>query len=291
MRMLLVVVGILLFCMQRAAAHGGGGFRDPGSVPPGLRGDGPPPPPPVTCDCARPECAACSDSRLVAATPLRLPGACSVQTTVERWDDFEFVTLEFTFQRTGSTVPLETHLTFDTGPLFAATGGRISIAGNALTAALAPAADARRSYLRARTRDLDPLLVLRLGAGRHRLRAFPVARDGATIVTVEGIRLAAPRKRTGTRLYRTGDRLLAVKSGGPGDEGFHDTAHGRVLRFLDLDAARAEFGEALANAVEVTWVPAVECAVTGRGSAAASDDTALVALPPAERAPAREVVE
>jgi len=279
MRMLLAAVGILLLCTQRATAHGGGSFRDPGRVPPGVRGDGPPPLPPVACDCALPECAACSDSRLVEATPLRLPGACNVQTTVERWDDFELVTLEFTFQRTGSTVPLETHLTFDTGPLFAATGGRISIAGNALTAALAPAADARRNYLRARTRDFDPLLVLRLGAGRHLLRAFPVGMDGATIVTVEGVRLAAPRKRTGTRLYRTGDRLLAVKAGGPGDEGFHDAAHGRVLRFFDLDAARTEFGAALANAATVPWVPAVECAVTGRGSAAASDDTALVALP------------
>jgi hypothetical protein len=82
-----------------------------------------------------------------------------LQTTAERWDDFATVALEFTFQRCISPVPLETHLTFDVGPLFAATGGEIQLDGATLCASLAPSREARRKYLWARANAIDPLLL------------------------------------------------------------------------------------------------------------------------------------
>jgi hypothetical protein len=112
------------------------------------------------------------------------------------------------------------------------------------------------------------MLVLRRGPGRVDVRACPARRYPVTVV-LEGYMLVEPPRIEPVRLYRTGDRVLAV---------VHDWQGFRSLHFLSESECRERFGARAA--VEVPFVPALESAATGRGAAAVCDETALAALAP-----------
>jgi len=266
-------------------AHGGS-FSDRGGVPPGIARPsdpvppGPPPGIPIPCDCARVDCPACSDGRLVSADALARNEVAQEITT--RWTDVAAMRLTLTW-RGQERRTVETHRRLEPSALFAVTAGSITQGDAVLVASLAPGRDARRRYLWARARGLDPFLALRLGPGSVDVRAFPVRQGGDTVVTLEGFALAPAERRGAPRFYRTGERVLVVRdtraADPPRDGEWADAAERRALRFLNRAAARRRYGERVDGATEVPFVPALETALTGRGNGASGDERVLVAVP------------
>jgi len=276
MKLAIAIIGLLAL-PGTALAHGGGGFRGPsGGVPPGLRA-----PDPLVCDCARPDCTNCSHAQLVSGK--RLTRKAIARTVSRRWDDFAAIRIVATFG-TNAPRPIEAYAELEPAALFAVVAGSIAQSDSTLRASLRPSRDARRRYLYSVQRSRDPFLVLRAGPGRYHLRAFPVDATGDTVVTIDGVGLAAPRRRGAPRLYRTGDRVLVVSDGGSGGA-FVDRDDGRELRFLPLAEAREQYGDRAASAERVPFVRSLETAASGRGAAAVGDATALTALEPGAELP------
>ena len=281
---------LLIVCALGAEvlAHGGSYRGPPGGVPPGLRVPAGLVSAGLACDCARPDCSQCSHDQLMGGE--RLTRSEIVQRTTRRWNDFAALRITATFRgRTGGAV--EAYALLEPSALFAATAGSILQGDSLLSSSLRTSKDARRRYLWAKQRKLDPLLVMRRDPGRYHLRAFPVRNDRDTIVMIQGFALAAPQERGAPRLYRTGDRLLVVRDtrvGRPLEEGEWADADGkRALSFHGLAAARRRYGKSVELAVEVRFVPALETALTGRGDAAASNEVVLVALEAGAELPPR----
>jgi len=276
---------LLVVCAlgSEVLAHGGTFSGPSGGVPPGLIV-----PTGLACDCARPDCSQCSHSQLMGSE--RLTRSEIAQKTTRRWNDFATLRITATFRgRVGG--PVEAYALLAPSALFAATGGSIRQGDSVLIGSLRMSKDARRRYLWARQRGLDPLLVMRRDPGRYHLRAFPVQNDRDTVVTIEGFALAAPQERGAPRLYRTRDRVLVVRdtaAGRPLEEGeWADADSKRALSFHGLTAARQRYGKSVDLAFEVPFVPALETALTGRGAAAAGDKAVLVALESGAELPPR----
>ncbi len=273
---------------SEASAHGGGSWEGRRGRNPGI-----PISPGIECDCARTDCAFCSDGRLVGVKRL----VCSevAQRATRRWNDFAALRVTATF-RAHTQWLREAHIRVAPSALFAVTGGSIRHGNSFLKASLRASQDARRRYLWSRhwsrRRGLDPLLVTWRAPGRCHLRAYPVRAKPDTVVTIEGFGLAAPKKRGAPRLYRTGDRVLIVRDAqalaAPLKTGeWADTAGQRVLSFHDVATARQRVGDRVDRAIKVPFVNAIETALTGHGTDAVENETALVALEPGAKLPPR----
>jgi hypothetical protein len=206
-----------------------------------------------------------------------------------RWGDIALRRIEISFETSREHGAVEAYARLEHGPLFAAVGGSVSAGdGVTLLAELKESEDARRQYLYARQNyPFDPMLVLRRGPGRIDVRAFPVRKGVKAAVVIEGFVLVDSTPPQNARLYRTGDRYLAVvPSGKDADRDratFRDERTGRALHFLSEAECRERFGTDAA--IEVPFVAALEAAATGRGEGAASDTTALLAIPVTAPAP------
>jgi hypothetical protein len=186
-------------------------------------------------------------------------------TVGERWGDVARCRVEIRLE-----IRSEVHVRLEPGPLFAAVAATVTTGDAAVAAELRPCAESRRAHLYASCAG-DSMLVLRRGPGRADVRVRAGAQ--ATVV-LEGYVLVEPPRIEPVRLYRTGGRILAV---------VHDWQGFRSLHFLSERERRERFGARAAE--EVPFVAALESAATGRGDAAASDDTALAALVPWSRQP------
>lgn len=234
---------------------------------------GPPPGIGLLCDCAKVECRKCSAGDLELGKRL-----ATRKVTVERHQqsyDFAFVRCTTVF-RAKAKRPIEAYAVLSPAAVFAPTGGSILHANTRLTAKRAGAQESRRKYLWAKSRGLDPFLLLRSGPGRYGLRAFPVRDDYDTVVTVEGVVLAPPRVRGSVRLYRTDETWVAVRDLKPDEKPapaeFHDVEGGRALRFMTTEGVSARYPKLSNSPVRVPFVRELKRAIEG-------DATALVALP------------
>jgi hypothetical protein len=265
---------LLPLLAEAAAAHGGRHAQPPPLVERGIE-----------CDCGRVECDRCSADALARGDEL-LPVERSV-TTVRRWGDVARCRTRLVLRARPERRATEAYVRLEPGPLFAVVAGELSNGDETLPARLEPSRDARRKYLFGRRfMNRDPLLVLRRGPGRIDLRVYPVSRDVAATVEVDGYVLADAPSSEAPRLYRTADRYLAIL---PAARDPHRSTAalwekaafwegGRSLHFLSRAECRERFGTDEAR--EVPFVHALEAAATGQGAQAASGDMALVALPP-----------
>jgi len=270
------VLMVLMTITAAVWAHGGG-FRDGGDLPPGLRA-----PSGIPCACAKIECDNCATRALREGKEL---SRCTTTVTeLKRWGDIARVRIEVTLETQRQRGSIEGYARLEPAPVFAAVAG--SLKGELeLTASLQPSARARKIYLWERRRfNFDPLLVLRRGAGRLDLRAFPIGRGKPVVITLEGYTWAPSAAGSGVQLYRTGQRCLAVAPRTPVDWG-GVAAGDRTLRFLTERECRARFPEH--SFVLVPCVPALEAAATGRGRDAASGEVVLAAFAPGVQLPPR----
>jgi hypothetical protein len=269
---------VLAAAAPRARAHGGcfGHARR-----------GPVQAPSIACDCARAECETCSapglaEGRDLSKREVRLE-------TVKRWGDLEQVRVTVTFETKVERTFLEAHARIERPPVLAVTAGTVTCVEADLTGIRAPDERARRDYLWERDRRLrDPMLVRAEGIGAVSVRVFPVSTRAPMIARLDAFTLAEPAGTAGPRLYRTSDRFLAVVPRTPENErdaDFVDAAGGRALFFLTEAQARVRHADLVAAAVEVPCLDALRDAIRGRGDAAVTADTSLVALPKGSRAP------
>jgi len=266
------------FLARAAAAHGGSGFRGPGGgVPPGLLQDavqrG------IPCDCGLAECDKCSSEALRRGDEVNVSPPVVMLT--KRWGDVARCRIEVTLETSRDRGMVEAYARIEPGPLFAAVAGSFRNGSETLSADLGPSEEARRKYLYARRLfNFDPMLVLRRGAGRIDVRAYPLRKGEKAVLVLEGYLLVDAPEPEPVRLYRTGDRFLAIVALGrdehPDRAAFRAGRSGRSLHFLSRAECRERFGTDAAE--EVPFVPALESAVTGKGDRAASDSTALIAL-------------
>jgi hypothetical protein len=233
----------------------------------------------IQCSCAKVECEKCSLRAYRIGTG---DVTCSEETTVvKRWGDITQLRIVVRYGTEAERANLEGYTCLQPATVFAAVGGRIEQGESTLVAGLLPSEETRQKYLWERRRStLDPMLVLRRGPGRVDLRAFPILQGQPVTVTVEGFALGAAPAGQGPRLYRTGERCLAVVplADAPDGAAMVDTAGGRALFFLSEVEARERYPR-----IEMTSIPcvrALETAVTGAGTQAAAEVCVLAALDP-----------
>lgn len=259
----------VLFVFASVAWSHGGTYRGPSGY--WKRG--------IPCTCAKVECEKCSPRAFRMGTG---DVTCSEETTlVNRWGDISQLRIVVRYGTELERGNLEGYTALRPGAVFAAVGGRIEQGDSILVAGLLPSEETRQKYLWERRRStLDPMLVLRRGPGRVDLRAFPILHGKPTTVTVDGFALGAAPDGSAPRLYRTGERCLAVVplAVAPGTPDFVDSTGGRALYFLSPVEARERFPEAEMSAVPC--VQALETAVTGAGNQAAAEICVLAALDP-----------
>ncbi|MFQ5843597.1 MAG: hypothetical protein ACE5JG_01265 [Planctomycetota bacterium] len=292
-----VAIHLALFAAPRAWAHGGAGPRGPGGPPPGLRVPPPPPPvaavapcgreptdpeppppppsdpnapptppadaaPPPPCLCAAVECRRCADY-LLATDALAVRELETA--TLHSWGDLRRIQVRVTFQARDDVLG-EAHAPVRVPPLFAVSAARVERKGASLAASPTPSQEGRKRYIETKRRELDPLLLVRRSPGSYDLRAFPVGAHSKTVVVIEGYALADRPP----RLYRTGDRFLAVAplpaKGEADGARLADHKRGRALRFLDRTQAQRRFGAAAVSAArQVPCVAQLEAAAGNTG--------------------------
>jgi hypothetical protein len=168
---------------------------------------------------------------------------------LRRWGDVAKVRVSLSFRAKKDVGRTEAYASVAPGLVFAISSARVEHGGQRLDAAERPAAEAGAEYLATVARIRDPLLLTRKGPGRFDLRVFPVEPAETTRVVVEGWALLE-RTATRDRLYRTGDRVLAVAADGE-----------RAYEFLTDDAARERDAALLRSATLVPCVAALEAAL------------------------------
>ena len=267
MRWLLITLS-LVAATDAAFAHGGGAFNGP---PPGYWKRG------IPCSCAKIECDKCATQALRDGKDI---SRCRTKVTeLKRWGDIAQLRITVTLETKRKQGSVEGYVRLQPAPVFAAVSGSIQSFTTSskaphpvgLKATLRGADEARRTYLWERRRfSFDPLLVLRRGPGEVHARMFPISKLLQTHIVIDGYALLARSDIAGVRLYRTGQRYMAVGR------------HG-MPEFLSEDECRARYGTGVA--VVVPCVPQLETAVTGRGTAAAGDDVALAAFPARAKLP------
>ena len=278
MRLLLVFVACVA-CAPAAWAHGGqfGHARRPS----------PTHVPSIACVCGRVDCPACSSAGLGGGEGL---SRREVTTEVlETWGDLVRVRTTLHFAAAEEHQFLEASVRVEEPTALAVVVGEVTCVEHVLRGVLTPSLTARRDYLWERDTHLrDPMLVLPEGPGRVAVRVFPISHRGTTTATLWGFAVR-PLPGGEPRCYRTGEefRVVAPRArAGLRDDDLVDAASGVGLRFLSASEMRW-FHPALARqAVEVPCVPALRCAVRGRGGSAVNRATALVALPRTAHAPA-----
>ncbi len=268
---------LLLPLLATAAAAHGGSF---GHGPPVIVERG------IPCDCGLIECAKCADEALRRGDDVRV--SSPIVTEVKRWGDVARCRVAVDLEAVTDRGMFEAYARVEPGPVFAAVAGSLRNGEEALSAELKPGAEARGRYLYARRLfNLDPMLVLRRAPGRVDLRVYPLKRGTVATAVLEGYVLVDRRSSLYARLYRTGDRVLAVvplaTDTRRGEAALVDERCGRSLHFLAAEQCRERFKGQMVE--EVPFVPALESAITGRGGRAASSETALVAIAAASPAP------
>ena len=210
MRWLLITLS-LVAATDAAFAHGGGGFRSGG--PPGSghwkRG--------IPCSCAKIECDKCATQALRDGKDISL---CRTKVTeLKRWGDIAQLRITVTLETKRKQGSVEGYVRLQPAPVFAAVSGSIQSFTTSskaphpvgLKATLRGADEARRTYLWERRRfSFDPLLVLRRGPGEFHARMFPISKLLQTHIVIDGYALLARSDIAGVRLYRTGQRYMAV---------------------------------------------------------------------------------
>lgn len=274
MRWFLVLL-LLPLLAATAAAHGGSFGHGP---PPVERG--------IPCDCALIECDKCSDEPLRRGDDVRVSRPAVTES--RRWGDVARCRVLIELEAVSNRGMFEAHASIEPAPVFAAIAGHLSNGEESLSAELKAGAEARGRYLYARrVFNLDPMLVLRRGPGRVDARVYPLRRGSKATAVIEGYALVDRPSSHYARLYRTGDRVLAVvplaTDPRRGEAAFEDARCGRALHFLTAEQCRERFKGQIVE--EVPFVPALEAAITGRGDRAASSETALVAIAATSPAP------
>lgn len=223
----------------------------------------------IPCDCGLVECEPCSGAAL------RDGARASTNVTIlERWGDVARCRVEVCFEVSQQRW-VEAYAKIEPGPVFAVVAGSLASGDESLAAELMSGEAGRRAYLHARRNSrADPMLALRRGPGRIDVRVFPVRLGQSATVVLEGYVLFESKRQEPVRLYRTGDRYLAVT---------HDWQGVRSLDFLSKTECRERFPDRAAE--DVPFVKALESALTSRGRGAACDDVALAALPPGSPQP------
>ncbi|MCK6459548.1 MAG: hypothetical protein L6Q95_06595 [Planctomycetes bacterium] len=266
---------LLLPLLATAAAAHGGSF---GHGPPVERG--------IPCDCGLIECAKCADEALRRGDDVRV--SSPIVTEVKRWGDVARCRVAVELEAVTDRGMFEAYARVEPGPVFACLAGSLRNGEESLSGELRPGAEARGRYLYARRLfNFDPMLVLRRAPGRVDLRVYPLKKGTKATAVLEGYVLVDRPGSFHARLYRTGDRVLAVvplaTDARRREAALADERSGRSLHFLTAEQCRARF---LGQTVEdVPFVPALESAITGRGGRAASSETALVAIAAASPAP------
>jgi hypothetical protein len=198
---------------------------------------------------------------------------------VARWTDVANCRFEITFTAT-TEVPVEACARIGPWPLLAVVQGSLRNGVSTEEAELVPAAWARGKYMSERLGGADPLLGVRAGRGVVDLRVFPVRKHIPVTVVIEGYVLAEAPAPERLRLYRTGERYLAVAplehDPHVRDATYHDERGGRALHFVGRTECLEKFGTDAAD--DVPFVLALETAAMCRGLHAVSDDMALAVL-------------
>jgi hypothetical protein len=268
---------VLVAVAPDALAHGGGGFRDAGRRPA----------PTLECDCAKADCPACAAKRPAEGEFLtqRTPAI----ETIRSWGELAEVRVGAELTTTQPHGLVEALVRIEHGPILAVTAGGVTGPEVDLRGVLQASQSARRDYLWERRRLRDPMLVQREDAAAVSMRVCPIPAKGTMRATLTAFTLLAPPSRPDPRFYRTADRVLVIRPRTPEtekDADFVDEQGGRVLLFLPESACRARWPGLIDRAYRVPCVPAIEAAVRGKGAAAVTEETALVALPPGSHAPA-----
>jgi len=261
---------LLLPLLATAAAAHGGHF---GHGPPVRYEQG------ILCDCGLIECDKCADEALRRGQDVRV--SSPKVTEAKRWGDIARCRVEIAFDAENDRGMYEAYARVEPGPLFAAISGSVRNGAESLSAEMKPSADARGRYLYARRMfNFDPMLALRRGSGRVDVRVYPLRKGETAHVVLEGYVLVDRMPSVYARLYRTGDRCLAVVPLATDDRraeaAFVDATGGRSFHFLSAEECKARFGGQFVE--DVPFVPALEGAITGQGDGAASEETALVAI-------------
>jgi hypothetical protein len=230
---------LLPFLATAAAAHGGS-F---GHGPPVERG--------IPCDCGLIECGKCADEPLRRGDDVRV--SSPIVTEVKRWGDVARCRVAVELEAVTDRGMFEAYACLEPAPVFAAVAGSLRNGEEALSAELKPGADARGRYLYARRLfNLDPMLALRRGPGRVDVRVYPLRKGTKATAVLEGYVLVDRRSSHYARLYRTGDRVLAVvplaTDARRGEAAFVDERCGRSLHFLTAEQCRERFQSQMVGA-------------------------------------------
>jgi hypothetical protein len=202
-------------------------------------------------------------------------------TEVKRWGDVARCRVAVSLEAVTDRGMFEAYARIEPGPVFACVAGSLRNGEESLSGELKPGAEARGRYLYARRLfSLDPMLALRRAPGRVDVRVYPLKKGTPATAVLEGYVLVDRPSSLYARLYRTGDRYLAVvplaTDERRAEAALVDERGGRSLHFLSEEQCRARFRNQFAE--DVPFVPALESAATGRGSRATSSETALVAI-------------
>lgn len=240
----------------------------------------------ILCDCARIECDKCADEALRRGQDVSV--SSPKVTVAKRWGDIARCRIEISLDAVNGRRMYEAYARVEPGPLFAAVAGSLRNGKESLSAELKPGADACGRYLYARRMfNFDPMLILRRGPGRVDVRIYPLRKGETATVALEGYVLVDRQPSLYARLYRTGDRCLAVvplaTDERRAEAALVDERSGRAFHFLSAEECKARFGSQLVE--DVPFMPALESATTGKGDRAASEETALVAIAAGSPAP------
>jgi len=226
-------------------------------------------PRPAECKyCAKPYCSKCAPPDLESGK--NLAHKTERFTVLREWGDVVSLEVRVSFRAKKNAGTIEAYTPLNISSVMAITGAAIEHQGQRLVASPEPPKLANMKYLetRRRTPRRDPLLLTQRAPGLYDLRVFPVGEQSDTTVTIRGFSLL-PRAPTSIRLYRTGQRYLAVVpldlDPNPRKAALVDKRYQRSLYFLDRKQAKRLFGRLSYAAMEVPCVPELERAVTKTG--------------------------
>lgn len=294
MRSILTTLIALLLLAEVALAHGGRGYRGPGSsVPPGLReasDPAPPPPPPhpavarvtLPCDCGGEACRHCKarpTPGVVRHTPAR--------DVVARWGELQRVRLTYGFTRTeADATNFDGVERFGKGKPVAVVGLQRKDGTTRQKAVARPTQLAWRDYLVGRTAGVgEPALVATIKDGGYRVRACRLPKNKPVFLTIDTFEFVPDAKNTRVRGYVTRSpaghaRMMIVMPHRVAPEhmvpAYLDGRTGLAIYFLDPEASFRWIGLHVDAAEDVPCVHALESALTGRGGHAVTRARTLV---------------
>ena len=248
---------VVLFLADAAHAHGGMGFRGPpGGVPPSLRGVDP-------CTCKEAPCRHVklrswgedieADRRAVRVEELR------------RYGDLARVRITVTWTPIVWRDRMRSGLVLCPVPLLFVESCSVQHGGEPVQGRLCSDPKTVAQVFASVSRIPRVLVWSRTPETHEIWIQAPRTREG-TALSIEGLALVRPQRTDGVRLYRSGQRVLAVAS--VPDRGevqgacFWDRRYGRALFQYTISEARKRFGDRVAKAPEVKGLDAL-CAMIG----------------------------